>query len=141
MPGGLSMLPAPGPTGCVASLAATSESAHCGAATWCSPFWRLPVAVSLSLIHPRDKRPVFIYPWEGVTVVGTTDLDHDGDLQKEAVLNQQEMDYLLEAAHFAFPDSGLSAEDLISTWSGVRPVVSDAGAGKNKAPSRKNANM
>ena len=100
------------------------------------PFWRLPVAVSLSLIHPRDQRPIFIYPWEGVTVVGTTDLDHDDDLQKEAVLNQQEMDYLLEAAHFAFPDTELSAEDLISTWSGVRPVVSDASAGKSKAPSK-----
>lgn len=100
------------------------------------PFWRLPVAVSLSLIHPRDHRPIFIYPWEGVTVVGTTDLDHDDDLQKEAVLNQQEMDYLLEAAHYAFPDSGVGAEDLISTWSGVRPVVSDASAGKSKDPSK-----
>ena len=100
------------------------------------PFWRLPVAVSLSLIHPRDHRPIFIYPWEGVTVVGTTDLDHDDDLQKEAVLNQQEMDYLLEAAHYAFPDSQVSAADLISTWSGVRPVVSDASDGKSKAPSK-----
>lgn len=99
------------------------------------PFWRLPVAVSVSLIHPKDHRPVFVYPWEGVTVVGTTDLDHDEDLQKEAVLSPQEMDYLLEAVHYAFPDSRLSGEDLISTWSGVRPVVSDASAGRNKDPS------
>ena len=99
------------------------------------PFWRLPVAVSLSLIHPRDRRPMFIYPWEGVTVVGTTDLDHDGDLQKEAVISRKELDYLLEAVDFAFPDARLTGDDLISTWSGVRPVVSEAGAGKNRDPS------
>lgn len=99
------------------------------------PFWKLPVSVSLSLIHPRDHRPMFVYPWEGVTVVGTTDLDHDDDLQKEAVLSRKEMDYLLEAVHDAFPDAHLAETDLISTWSGVRPVVSD-GDGRKKKPSK-----
>ncbi|MEQ6884414.1 glycerol-3-phosphate dehydrogenase/oxidase [Salicola sp. Rm-C-2C1-2] len=94
------------------------------------PFWKLPVSVSLSLIHPRDQRPMFVYPWEGVTVVGTTDLDHDEDLQKEAVLSRDEMDYLLEAVHDAFPDAHLASSDLISTWSGVRPVVSNSGERK-----------
>ncbi|MGM0451253.1 MAG: glycerol-3-phosphate dehydrogenase/oxidase [Pseudomonadota bacterium] len=98
------------------------------------PFWKLPVSVSLSLIHPRDRRPMFVYPWEGVTVVGTTDLDHDEDLQKEAVLSRDEMEYLLEAVHDAFPDAHLDEADLISTWSGVRPVVSDGG-GRKKNPS------
>lgn len=99
------------------------------------PFWKLPVSVSLSLIHPRDHRPMFVYPWEGVTVVGTTDLDHDQDLQKEAVLSRAEMAYLLEAVHDAFPDAHLGETDLISTWSGVRPVVSDSG-GRKKKPSK-----
>ena len=100
------------------------------------PFWRLPVAVSLSLIHPRDRRPVFVYPWEGVTVIGTTDLDHEADVQKEAVLDQGELDYLLEAANFAFPDTKLRASDLISSWSGVRPVVSPGGPQSKTKPSK-----
>ncbi len=98
------------------------------------PFWRLPVASSLSLIHPRDRRPVFVYPWEGVTVIGTTDLDHSGDLQREAVLDEQELEYLLEAANYSFPDARIAAKDVVSTWSGVRPVVSEGGA-KNRSPS------
>lgn len=100
------------------------------------PFWRLPVAVSLSLIHPRDRRPVFVYPWEGVTVIGTTDLDHEGDVQKEAVLDQGELEYLLEAANFSFPDANIRASDLIASWSGVRPVVSSGGPNSTTKPSK-----
>jgi glycerol-3-phosphate dehydrogenase len=37
------------------------------------PAWRLPLAQAVSLMHPHDGRPVFAYPWEGVTLVGTTD--------------------------------------------------------------------
>jgi glycerol-3-phosphate dehydrogenase len=46
---------------------------------------RLPVTDSLSLFHPVDKRPVFVFPWEGTTVVGTTDLDHRGEVDAGSV--------------------------------------------------------
>jgi glycerol-3-phosphate dehydrogenase len=48
------------------------------------PAWRLPLAQAISLMHPADGRPVFAYPWEGVTLVGTTDVDHADDLSREA---------------------------------------------------------
>ena len=32
------------------------------------PAWRFPVAQSISFLHPRDQRPVFIFPWEGGVV-------------------------------------------------------------------------
>jgi len=44
------------------------------------PAWRLPMAQALSFLHPVDRRPVFIFPWEGITLVGTTDVDHDQPL-------------------------------------------------------------
>lgn len=88
------------------------------------PHWRLPVAFSISFFHPRDKRPVFVFPWEGVTVVGTTDLDHDQSLERDSHITCAEMDYLLDAVHHAFPDSGLTPDHILSTWSGIRPVVS-----------------
>lgn len=47
------------------------------------PAWRLPVAEAMGFMHPLDRRPVFIFPWEGVTLVGTTDLDHDRPLDDE----------------------------------------------------------
>lgn len=96
------------------------------------PFEKLPVSVSLTLRHPEDKRSVFIYPWLGCTVVGTTDLDHTQDLDREPVIDRNELDYLLRLAASAFPGYPLTEADIISTWSGVRPVVS---SGKGLSPS------
>jgi glycerol-3-phosphate dehydrogenase len=86
------------------------------------PFWRLPVAQAISFMHPADGRPVFLYPWEGVTLVGTTDLDHS-DLENEASISRAEVDYLLQALQYQFPDMQLSDADILSTYAGVRPVV------------------
>jgi glycerol-3-phosphate dehydrogenase len=80
-----------------------------------------------------DNRGVFIYPWEGVVLVGTTDLDHSGDLDIEPSITKQELDYLLQAANFEFPDLALSRDDILSTWAGVRPVI---GSDKSKDPSK-----
>ena len=97
------------------------------------PMAKLPVEDALTLFHPRDKRPVFIFPWEGTTVIGTTDLDHGGDMDEEPVIAEQEMTYLLEACSALFPDHTISSDDIISTWSGIRPVI---GAEKAKDPSK-----
>ncbi len=92
------------------------------------PFWRLPVAFSFSFFHPSDKRPVFVFPWEGVTVIGTTDLDHRANMQREAHITSRELAYLLEAVNTQFPEADIQPADIWSTWSGVRPVVSKSGA-------------
>lgn len=89
------------------------------------PHWRLPLAYSVVFSHPEDKRSVFVFPWEGATAIGTTDLDHREDMQHEAGITPEEVDYLLAAANAQFSQANLSAEDVLSTWSGVRPVVSN----------------
>lgn len=38
---------------------------------------------AVSFAHPYDGRPVFITPWEGVTIAGTTDVDHGDNLDTE----------------------------------------------------------
>lgn len=87
------------------------------------PFWRLPVAQTITLMHPQDRRPVFIFPWEGVTVVGTTDLDHSQDMNDEPRITPQEVEYLLEIVEHQFPSLDISVHDIVSTFSGIRPVV------------------
>jgi len=87
------------------------------------PFWRRPVAQAIMLIHPSDRRPVFILPWEGATIVGNTDLDHKEDLDIEASITPQELDYLLEAVRYQFPALRIDRGDVLSTYSGVRPVI------------------
>lgn len=87
------------------------------------PAWRLPVAQGLNLFHPVDGRPLYILPWESVTLVGTTDVDHAADPDGEARISPEERDYLLAALCHAFPTLDLSERDVLSTFSGVRAVV------------------
>jgi glycerol-3-phosphate dehydrogenase len=77
--------------------------------------------------HPRDGRPLFAYPWEGLTLLGTTDLDHLAPLDEEPSIAAAEAAYLLEGARAAFPSLSLSARDAVSSFAGVRPVI---GTGK-----------
>ena len=94
---------------------------------------RLPVEQSISMMHVKDGRPVFLYPWEGCTLIGTTDLDHKGDLNVEACITPAEVDYLLEAVNDQFPQAHLARADIISTYAGVRPVVDDGQGNASKA--------
>ncbi len=85
---------------------------------------------------PRDGRPVFVFPWEGVTCVGTTDLDHGDDLDLEASASGAEVDYLLELINGQFPGAGLTRDDVLSTMAGVRPVIA-SGDGKDPSKERR----
>jgi len=97
------------------------------------PFWRLPVAQSISLMHPRDGRPVFLYPWEGATLIGTTDLDHREPLDQEARITPAEVDYLVEAVNDQFPAARLTPADATACYAGVRPVLDDGQKDASKA--------
>jgi glycerol-3-phosphate dehydrogenase len=98
---------------------------------------RQPLPEAVSLLHPRDQRAVFAIPWEGVTIVGTTDIDH-GALDAEPAISEDETAYLLEVLAKAFPSLALGPEDVISTWSGVRPVI-DTGKSDPSKESREHA--
>ncbi|MBW1988504.1 MAG: glycerol-3-phosphate dehydrogenase/oxidase [Deltaproteobacteria bacterium] len=88
------------------------------------PYHKLPVAQAITFIHPGDGRPVFAIPWEGVVLLGTTDVDHREDVYTVPSMSRQERDYLLEAARSVFPFLDLSAADCMATFAGVRPVLS-----------------
>jgi glycerol-3-phosphate dehydrogenase len=87
------------------------------------PFNRLPLPRAVSFFHPDDGRPVFGFPWEGVVVLGTTDIDHGPIPQPEPAISQAEVEYLMAAVRYAFPSSALTLDDVQSTWAGVRAVV------------------
>ncbi len=96
------------------------------------PAERLPVDVSFTILHPQDQRPIFVYPWEGRTVIGTTDLDHPKPDNGEVGITRREMDYLLALAAFQFPEAGIQEKDVISSWAGVRPLVASGAKNSSK---------
>jgi glycerol-3-phosphate dehydrogenase len=84
----------------------------------------LPIDQAISFMHPSDNRALFVIPWEGVVLVGTTDLDHREDLSVEPTITKEEVLYLIEGLNALFPSFDISIKDCISTFSGVRPVLS-----------------
>ncbi|PNK60784.1 glycerol-3-phosphate dehydrogenase/oxidase [Psychrobacter sp. FDAARGOS_221] len=97
---------------------------------------RLPIDHAYTLLHPQDNRALFVFPWENRTVIGTTDLDHPDLDDNEVAITQAEVDYLLTGVNDLFEQANLTREDVISTWAGVRPLISEAGNGKRVSPSK-----
>lgn len=74
----------------------------------------------------QDKRMIFAIPRDGKTYVGTTDTFYDADPQ-HPVVTQEDVTYLINAIHYMFPDVVVSAQDVESTWAGVRPLIYEEG--------------
>ncbi|MGX4641265.1 glycerol-3-phosphate dehydrogenase [Massilia sp. SYSU DXS3249] len=76
--------------------------------------------------HP-DGRIVFALPYEGAyTLIGTTDLDYRGDLDRVAI-SAEETAYLCQLANRYFSRS-IAPADVVWSYAGVRPLVEDAAA-------------
>ena len=93
---------------------------------------RLPISRAVSFLHPADGRPVFALPWEGAVIFGTTDVDQGQDLPNDPAISEDEARYLLEGLGAVFPKLELRAEDVMATYSGIRPVVNTGKANPSK---------
>jgi len=96
------------------------------------PLRKLPLPRAVSFLHPMDFRPIVALPWEGVALLGTTDVDHEGPLPSDPAISPQEVAYLLEGAQYAFPSLNLGHDDVLSTFSGVRAVKNTGKADPSK---------
>lgn len=88
------------------------------------PFAKLPLKSVLAFADPQSpKRTMFAYPWEGVTLIGTTDLDHQGPVDSNPKITAAEYENILAAVNAAMPNANLAPCDVISSFSGIRPIV------------------
>jgi glycerol-3-phosphate dehydrogenase len=68
-----------------------------------------------------DGRPFFIIPWNGMYLIGTTDIRYDEDLA-EIRASRAEVDYLLAETNRVFPAAALGPDDINYAYAGVRPL-------------------
>lgn len=66
-------------------------------------------------------RVVFLVPWLGRWLIGTTDVRHTGPVDRPHASNE-EIDYLFESVGEVL-DVELSRADLIATYAGIRPLA------------------
>ncbi|MFY0597998.1 MAG: glycerol-3-phosphate dehydrogenase [Cognatishimia sp.] len=80
----------------------------------------------------EDGRIIFSIPYEqDYTLIGTTDADHSSFEEKPAC-SDEERDYLLAFANNYFTQN-LSTEDVVWTYSGVRPLYNDGASSATAA--------
>lgn len=87
---------------------------------------KVPVDFAVTCFHPRDRRVLFAIPWGDRTYLGTTDTDYEGD-PGAVVATLEDVDYLIEASNYHFPDNQIEREDIICTWAGLRPLIAPEG--------------
>src|SRR5215217_8204017 len=98
------------------------------------PGERLPV-VAGAIAPAGGGRTIFVLPWLGQTLIGTTDNDYEGDLQ-HVQPSLDDVHYLLDATN-AFFAGDLGPDDVAGAYAGVRPLISTGDPKKSVDISRK----
>lgn len=84
------------------------------------------------ILQNEDGRIVFVIPYEDTfSLVGTTDVDYQGDPSKVAI-SEEETAYLISVVNSHFRND-ISASDIVWSYSGVRPLMDDESADAQKA--------
>lgn len=73
-----------------------------------------------------DGRMIFAIPRDNKTYVGTTDTTYEGDIE-HPTMTEDDRDYLIKAINYMFPSLDMKAEDMESSWAGLRPLISEEG--------------
>lgn len=68
-----------------------------------------------------DGRPFFIIPWNGLYLIGTTDIRYKAALS-ELRASAEEISYLLAETNRVFPSANLTTKDIHYAYAGVRPL-------------------
>ncbi len=76
------------------------------------------------ILQNKDNRIVFMIPYlDKFSIIGTTDLEYKGD-PREVAIDDVEVDYLIDIVNQHFVKQ-LGREDVVWTYSGVRPLCDD----------------
>jgi len=76
------------------------------------------------ILQNEDKRVVFVLPYlDQFSIIGTTDKEYKGQPENVSI-DDWEIDYLLDVHNKHFKNQ-LVWEDVVSTYSGVRPLCDD----------------
>lgn len=97
------------------------------------PADRLPCDVAAVIPVVKDKRSVFVVPWEEspYVFIGTTDTAYDGGLD-DPTCEPDDVAYLLDAIN-TLTTSNLTVDDVTGVWAGLRPLIKPSKGAKVSA--------
>src|SRR5438876_3433737 len=74
----------------------------------------------------RDDRMIFVIPWREFSLIGATDTDFNGDLDRLHATGD-EVAYLLGEVRKVLPDPRVALDEVVYTYAGVRPLSYEKG--------------
>ncbi|MEK6776700.1 MAG: glycerol-3-phosphate dehydrogenase [bacterium] len=74
----------------------------------------------------RDNRIFFVIPYQGYSLIGTTDTFYAGD-PDEVEASPEDIAYLIEESRRVIPGAELSRDHVIASFAGLRPLVAEPG--------------
>jgi glycerol-3-phosphate dehydrogenase len=84
---------------------------------------------NMGLLDPAtsDGRVIFFLPWQGNTIAGTTDTA--ATVERDPIAQEEEIRWVLEEVRrYLAPDIKVRRGDVLSAWSGLRPLVRNPAA-------------
>ncbi|MCW7466669.1 glycerol-3-phosphate dehydrogenase/oxidase [Leptospira levettii] len=98
---------------------------------------KLPCRTAMIIPKTADGRVVFVIPWEGKVLLGTTDTPIQ-KIEDEPLPLQSEVEFLLQTGN-DYLDTKLTKDDIESVFSGLRPLISTGDKKDTKSISREEA--
>jgi glycerol-3-phosphate dehydrogenase len=93
---------------------------------------RLGLTTAAMLPSPADGRIIFLIPTGELAIVGTTDTDYTGPLDRPAAA-PGDVEYLLARVNACLPEVRLTRADVRSTYAGLRPLLLDGAHAPSQA--------
>ena len=88
------------------------------------PDYYSPKHMGLLDAATSDGRVIFFLPWEGSVLAGTTDAATH--VTADPTPTEEEIQFILkEISSYLSPDIKVRRSDVLSAWSGIRPLVRD----------------
>jgi glycerol-3-phosphate dehydrogenase len=87
----------------------------------------LPKLTERAIYHATgDDRMIFVIPWREFSLIGATDSEFDGDLDRLHATGD-EVNYLLDEVYKVLPDARVAPTEVVYTYAGVRPLSFEKG--------------
>ena len=93
------------------------------------PDYYAPIEMGMIIPKTEDGRVVFLIPWQGKVVAGTTDAPCE--LTAEPRPTENEISFILRAIA-GYTSVAVRREDVMAAWTGIRPLASDPHAGNTE---------
>jgi glycerol-3-phosphate dehydrogenase len=95
----------------------------------------LEIGSAACIVPAGEGRTIFALPWYGRALIGTTDNDYDGDIDRVPP-SGDDVTYLLDAIN-AYFELDLGPDRLTGAYAGVRPLISTGDPKKSVDISRR----